>query len=107
MSLVNVGVSFLIAVLGVRELNHRNLLRKLFGLISLFGYLALVLCLNLALAHYREAAGSLVSDAGHEVLVRLRETDGCDRPSSRPAREKLPLSAARTKTANSCSRSLI
>jgi hypothetical protein len=71
-ALVNVGVSFLIAVLGVRELNHRNLLRKLFGLISLFGYLALILCLNLALAHYREAAGSLVSDAGHEVLVRLR-----------------------------------
>src|SRR5271156_850601 len=37
----------------------------------------------------------------------MRETDGCDRPSSRAAREKLPLSAARTKTANSCSRSLI
>jgi hypothetical protein len=73
-ALVNVGVSFLIAVLGVRELNHRNLLRKLFGLISLIGYLALVLCLNLALAHYREASGSLVSDAGHEVLVRLRDT---------------------------------
>ena len=28
--------------------------------------------LNLTLAHYREAAGSFVSDAGQEVLVRLR-----------------------------------
>jgi len=70
-ALVNVGVSFLIAVMGVRELNHRNLVRKLFGLIALAAYLALTLTLNLALAHYREAAGSLASDAGHEVLVRL------------------------------------
>jgi len=37
----------------------------------------------------------------------MRDTDGCDRPSSRAAREKLPLSAARAKTVNSCSRSLI
>jgi hypothetical protein len=70
-ALVNVGVSFLIAVMGVRELNHRNLIRKLFGLIALAAYLALTVTLNLALAHYREAAGSLVADAGHEVLVRL------------------------------------
>jgi hypothetical protein len=37
----------------------------------------------------------------------MRDTEGCDRPSSRAAFEKLPLSAARTNTANSCSRSLI
>src|SRR5216683_4438028 len=37
----------------------------------------------------------------------MRETEGCDSDSSRAAREKLPLSAARTKTCNSCSRSLI
>jgi hypothetical protein len=42
-ALLNVGVSFLIAAAGVRELNHRNLLRKLFGLISLLGYLALTI----------------------------------------------------------------
>src|SRR5262249_40491459 len=54
------------------ELNHRNYLRKLFGLISLWAYLVLAIALNLTLAHYREAAGSFVSDAGQEVLVRLR-----------------------------------
>jgi hypothetical protein len=37
----------------------------------------------------------------------IRETDGCDRPSSLAAREKLPPSAARIKTVNCCSRSLI
>jgi hypothetical protein len=73
-ALLNVGVSFLIAAAGVRELNHRNLLRKLFGLISLLGYLALTIALNLALAHYREVSGSLVSDAGREVLARLQMT---------------------------------
>jgi hypothetical protein len=71
-ALLNVGGSFLIAVAGVRELNHRNFLRKLFGLVSLICYVALAIGLNLALAHYREASGSLVSDAGREVLTRLQ-----------------------------------
>ena len=73
-ALLNVGVSFLIGAVGVRELNHRNYFRKLLGLISLLAYLALAIALNLALAHYREASGSLVSDAGREVLVRMRTT---------------------------------
>jgi hypothetical protein len=71
-ALFNIGGSFLAGAVGVRELNHRNYIRKLFGLLSLLGYLTLAIGLNLALAHYREAAGSLVSDAGHEVLERLR-----------------------------------
>jgi hypothetical protein len=71
-ALFNIGVSFLAGAVGARELNHRNYIRKMFGLLSLVGYLVLAIGLNLTLAHYREAAGSLVSDAGHEVLVRLR-----------------------------------
>jgi len=71
-ALLNVGVSFLIATVGVRELNHRNYFRKLLGLVSLLGYVAVAFSLNLALAHYREVSGSLVPDAGREVLVRLR-----------------------------------
>jgi hypothetical protein len=71
-ALFNIGVSFLAGAVGVRELNHRNYLRKLFGLLALLAYLVLAVGLNLTLAHYREAAGSFVSDAGQEVLVRLR-----------------------------------
>src|ERR1700719_3869859 len=71
-ALLNVVVSFLIAAAGVRQLNHRNYLRKLFGLISSVCYVVLALGLNLALAHYREASGSLVADAGREVLARLQ-----------------------------------
>jgi hypothetical protein len=65
-------VSFLAGAVGVRELNHRNYMRKLLGLLALTGYLVIAVGLNLTLAHYREAAGSFVSDAGQEVLVRLR-----------------------------------
>jgi hypothetical protein len=71
-ALLNVVVSFLIAAAGVRQINHRNYFRKLFGLISFLCYIALALGLNLALAHYREASGSLVADAGREVLARLQ-----------------------------------
>ena len=70
-ALVNIGVSFLIGAVGLRELNHRNYLRKFCGLVSLLAYGALAIGLNLALAHYREVSGSLVADAGHEVLLRL------------------------------------
>jgi len=71
-ALLNIGVSFLAGAVGVRELNHRNYMRKVFGLFALICYLAIAVGLNLTLAHYREAAGSFVSDAGQAVLVRLR-----------------------------------
>jgi hypothetical protein len=71
-ALANIGVSFLAGAVGARELHHRNYLRKLFGLICVLAYLALAVLINLTLAHYREAAGSLVSDAGQAVLLRLR-----------------------------------
>ena len=71
-ALLNIGVAFLAGAIGVRELNHRNWLRKLFGLVALLAYICIALVLNLTLAHYREAAGALVSDAGQEVLTRLR-----------------------------------
>ena len=71
-ALLNIGVAFLAGAIGVRELNHRNWLRKLFGLVALLAYIAIAIALNLTLAHYREVAGALASDAGQEVLTRLR-----------------------------------
>jgi hypothetical protein len=70
-ALFNIGVAFLLAAVGVRELNHRNWFRKLFGLVALLCYLALLVAINLALAHYREVSAALISDAGREVLLRL------------------------------------
>src|SRR3984893_2007822 len=71
-ALLNIGVSFLIAVVGVREVNHRDPFRKLFGFFALLCYLALLVAINLSLAHYREVSAALITDAGREVLLRLK-----------------------------------
>jgi hypothetical protein len=71
-ALLNIGVSFLIAVVGVRELNHRNPVRKAFGFFALICYLALLVAINLSLAHYREVSAEMITDAGREVLLRLK-----------------------------------
>ena len=71
-ALLNIGVSFLIAVVGVRELNHRNPLRKAFGFFALLCYLVLLVAINLSLAHYREVSAEMITDAGREVLLRLK-----------------------------------
>ena len=71
-ALLNIGVAFLIAVVGVREINHRNPFRKLFGVVSLLVYVALLIIVNLSLAHYREVSAAMIGDAGREVLLRLR-----------------------------------
>jgi hypothetical protein len=72
-AVLNVGVALMFAtVLGVRNLNHRNWFRKLFGLVAALAYLALAVGINLGLAHYREIATAGL-EAGPEVLRRLRE----------------------------------
>jgi hypothetical protein len=71
-ALLNIGVSFLIAVVGVRELNHCNPVRKAFGFFALLCYLALLVTINLSLAHYREVSAAMITDAGREVLLRLK-----------------------------------
>jgi hypothetical protein len=71
-ALFNIGAAFLLAAVGVRELNHRNWFRKFFGLASLVVYLVLLVGINLSLAHYREVSAALISDAGREVLTRLK-----------------------------------
>jgi hypothetical protein len=71
-ALLNIGVAFLIAVVGVREINHRNPFRKLAGVLALAVYIALLFIINLSLAHYREVSAAMLSDAGREVLSRLQ-----------------------------------
>lgn len=71
---LNVGVALMFAtVLGVRNLNHRNWFRKMFGLVATLAYLMLAIGINLGLAHYREVASAGL-EAGAEVLRRLRES---------------------------------
>ena len=46
----------------------------------------------------RVVRSSSVTPSRASSSPMMRETEGCDSASSRAAREKLPLSAARTKT---------
>src|ERR1700760_3711562 len=55
----------------------------------------------------RVVRSSRVTPSRASSSPMMRDTEGCDSDSSRAACEKLPLSAARTKTWNSCPRSLI
>jgi len=71
-AVLNVLVSFFLALGGVRYLNHDRIFNKLYGFIAFIFWLAFVLLLNLALAHYREISGSLYEDAGARVIGRLK-----------------------------------
>jgi hypothetical protein len=70
---LNIIGTALIAFFGVRQLGHRSAFRKVIGFLSLAIYFIFVICLNLALAHYREAAASGVAldVASQDVIGRL------------------------------------
>ncbi len=70
-AVLNVGVALMFGIFAIPYLMHRNLLLKLFGLISLLAYFACLIGINLALAHYREVSGVLMEGAGEAVMQRL------------------------------------
>ncbi|WP_181700198.1 hypothetical protein [Chthonobacter albigriseus] len=69
---LNVLASFMMGRLGLPELVHRNLFRKLVGLLTVAAWLAFAIALNLALAHYREVAETLDAEGGRLVMERLK-----------------------------------
>jgi len=77
-AVLNVGVAVFVAVVLLPNLYHRNLLRKAVGLVSLLGFFVWAGALNLALAHYREAAGTrepttqFAAQARDAVMERLQ-----------------------------------
>ena len=72
-AILNVLFSFGIGLGGLRQLNCPGFGRKLLGFASIVFWLAFVLLLNLALAHYREVSGTLYEDAGARVIARLHQ----------------------------------
>ncbi|QHO72327.1 hypothetical protein ACH79_06490 [Bradyrhizobium sp. CCBAU 051011] len=70
----NILVSYFCGLVPIRLINHRNLVLKVVGTCSLIGYLALVILLNLAIAHVREIPPDALVDVDREALRRLLET---------------------------------
>lgn len=69
-ALLNVGAAFLLGQYA-RQIGHRNVFHKLFGLASVVAFVVFAIALNIALAHYREVSGSFIDDAGARVVDRL------------------------------------
>jgi hypothetical protein len=72
-AVLNVGVGLMFGIFWIPFVNHRNWFLKLFGLIGLAAYLACMVGINIALAHYREVAGVLFEGAGEAVMQRLMQ----------------------------------
>lgn len=56
-----------------RNFVHTNFQRRLLAWISTSAYTAIAFTLNLGVAHYREVSGSLIGDAGVEVVSRMTQ----------------------------------
>jgi hypothetical protein len=72
-AVLNIGAALLFAFFCVRNLVHRSWLLKLGGLLGLAAYIVVALAVNLALAHYREVAATILEGAGTEVIRRIQE----------------------------------
>ncbi|PTM90143.1 DMT family transporter [Mycoplana dimorpha] len=68
----NVGGTVLLALAFVPNIVHRSWFRKLWGLIGIVLWLCLAIGLNIAMAHYREAAAATATDIGATVMTRLK-----------------------------------
>ena len=68
---INVGASVLLTVAVIKQISRPGISWKLIGLIGIMAWLALVLAVNLVLAHSRETAGALIEGGGYEVINRI------------------------------------
>ncbi len=72
---VNVGLGVIAGIYCLREMNRKNILRKLLGGAGFILYLAVAAGLNLAVAHYRDAlGGSDPEDAATSALQAFLRT---------------------------------
>lgn len=68
---INVVSSILIAVYAIKNIIRPGLMWKILGLLGIVAWLAVVLTINLGLAHFRETSGAFLGGAGNDVVQRL------------------------------------
>lgn len=71
---LNVFGALIFATIGARQMYHQSVVRKVIGFISIIAWIIVTLVLNLALAHYREVAGTLADQGGQQVIGRLLQS---------------------------------
>lgn len=72
-AIMNIGFSFMITMYGIKQIIHISFFRKLVGCLSVLVWAAVVVVINLALAHYREVSGVFIEEAGIQVIERVRD----------------------------------
>ncbi|MDA9821092.1 hypothetical protein N9C56_00985 [Paracoccaceae bacterium] len=70
-SALNIGFSILLTIYVIKQIVRPFFLWKTLGFIGILFWLAIVLSINLGLAHYKEAAVYIFEDGGKDVLDSL------------------------------------
>ncbi|XOY55389.1 MAG: OmpH family outer membrane protein [Rhodobacterales bacterium] len=68
---LNIGFSVVLTLYVIKQIVRQGLFWKLLGLIGIGAWIAVVLVINLALAHYREVASTFVDGAGADILQNI------------------------------------
>ncbi len=68
---LNLGFSIIITVFGIKQIVRKGFFSKLLGTVSILAWLAVVLAINIGLAHYREVSSTILDGAGKEVIARI------------------------------------
>lgn len=68
---LNIGFSIVLTLYVIKQIVRRGLFWKLLGLLGIAAWIAIVLAINLALAHYREVASTFVDGAGADILQNI------------------------------------
>jgi hypothetical protein len=70
---INIGFSVIITIFVIKQIVRPAFIWKIIGLLGIATWIAIVLIINLALAHFRETSGTFLNGAANDVVQRLWE----------------------------------
>lgn len=68
---LNVGFSIIITIFGIKQIIKKGFLWKIWGILSLLAWTAVVFIINIFLAHYRETETRLSEGAGKQIMEEI------------------------------------
>ena len=71
---INIGFSVIITIFVIKQIVRPAFIWKIIGLLGIVAWIAIVLIINLALAHFRETSGTFLNGAANDVVQRLMGT---------------------------------
>ena len=68
---LNLGFSIIITVFGIKQIVKKGFFSKMLGAVSILVWFAVVIAINIGLAHYREVSATILDGAGKAVIARI------------------------------------